>query len=65
MLAKHTDLSTLQYQVTISIPGRTYSFKVTAVNAVGEGTQSDPIGIIAAKVPDAPTNLTKVTASGS
>jgi hypothetical protein len=51
--------------VTIGNPGLTYGFKVTAVNAVGEGPQSDSFGIIAAKVPDAPTNLAKVSATGT
>ena len=43
------------------IPGRSYSFKVSAVNDVGEGEQSDALPVIAATVPDKPPNPTLVS----
>jgi titin len=38
-------------------PGETYSFTVTARNTVGNSLHSDPVAILAAKLPDAPLNL--------
>ncbi len=34
------------------VPGKTYNFKVKALNEFGEGNFSDPIPVIAASVPD-------------
>lgn len=45
---------------TVLIAGRTYSFKVSAVNGVGEGPQSDTLSIIAATKPDKPPTPTLV-----
>jgi hypothetical protein len=45
--------------------GNTYSFTVSAVNPVGEGSQSANISIIAAQVPSAPAAPTKKSANAS
>lgn len=39
--------------------GKSYYFKVAAVNSIGEGELSDPYLIVAASSPDAPTALTR------
>lgn len=39
--------------------GKSYFFKVSAVNALGEGELSDPYLVVAATVPDAPIELTR------
>jgi len=38
--------------------GTTYYFQVTAVNAVGEGSPSEEVPVVAVTVPEAPTGLT-------
>jgi hypothetical protein len=38
-------------------PGTTYKFKVTSRNSVGYSLESEEIEILAAKVPDAPIDL--------
>jgi hypothetical protein len=38
-------------------PGTTYTFKVKARNNAGFSDFSDPVSILAAKVPDAPVNV--------
>jgi len=43
--------------------GITYSFKVTARNAVGSSEQSVALSVLAAKIPDAPINLANVAVS--
>lgn len=53
----------LSYTATSVTPGISYSFKVTAINDVGEGPLSDPVTIIAATVPDSPTIPTLVSQS--
>lgn len=65
---EQTNLLSLEYQLTSSKAGHTltgnfYAFKVSAINAVGEGELSDEIVIIAALVPLAATSLTKVSAN--
>ena len=65
-----TTLSNLEYQLTSSVTGHTltgnsYAFKVSAVNVVGESDLSEEIVIIAALVPQAATNLAKVSADVS
>jgi len=40
--------------------GETYSFKVTARNTVGDSVMSDPISVLAAKLPDAPVSFANV-----
>ena len=47
--------------MTAATTGQNYGFKVSAINAVGEGPQSPVAQIIAATVPLAATNLTKVS----
>lgn len=37
LLAERTDVVTLQYTMTSATTGKTYGFKVSAVNLVGEG----------------------------
>jgi hypothetical protein len=39
------------------IPGKTYSFKVTARNSVGSSNQSAAFSILAAKPADAPLRI--------
>jgi hypothetical protein len=39
------------------IPGKTYSFKVTARNSVGSSDYSEVISILAAKTADAPLRI--------
>ena len=39
------------------INGTSYTFKVLAVNAVGDGPESNPVSLIPFDVPDAPTGL--------
>lgn len=63
LLSETTDLVTLQYTLTGATTGKTYGFKVSAVNVVGEGPLSPASFIIAAKVPDKPVSLAKVSAS--
>ena len=46
------------YLTTVTLTaGTTYKFKVTARNSVGTSSFSDPVSILAARVPDSPTNL--------
>ena len=46
------------YTTTVTLnPGTTYAFKVKARNTVGASEFSQPVSILAAKVPDAPINL--------
>ena len=37
--------------------GKSYFFKISAINSIGEGELSDPFLILAASVPDAPIQL--------
>jgi hypothetical protein len=39
--------------------GKSFYFKVSAVNSIGEGELSFPYLVVAATVPDAPTQLTR------
>lgn len=39
--------------------GKSYFFKISAVNEIGEGELSDPFLVVAATVPDAPIQLTR------
>lgn len=63
LLAESSDLVLLQHTLTGATTGKTYGFKISAVNVVGEGPLSPAGSIIAARVPDKPTLLTKVSAS--
>jgi len=42
------------------IPGVTYQFKITARNAVGSSMPSEVLSVLAARIPDQPTNLENV-----
>jgi hypothetical protein len=54
-------VTTRSYLTTVTlIPGETYKFKVTARNTVGSSQESAVLSVIAAKVPDAPVNLSNV-----
>lgn len=46
-------------EVDGSDAGKSYFFKVSAVNALGEGELSEPYLVVAATVPDAPIELTR------
>jgi hypothetical protein len=48
-------LGYVAYTADSFTPGLWYTFRVTAVNAIGEGPYSQSIAILAAEVPDAPT----------
>ena len=51
------------YLTTVPLTaGTTYKFKVTASNSVGVSAESEVVSILAAKLPDAPTNLANVAA---
>jgi hypothetical protein len=39
--------------------GKSYFFKVSAINALGEGELSDPFLVVAATVPDSPIELVR------
>ena len=60
-----TDASTFDYARTTGLTtGDLYAFKVAAVNAIGEGNQSEPaLTVLAARVPDAPADLAKISTS--
>jgi len=49
--------TSLFYQTTAVTAGKTYKFNVVARNTVGSSLESVEISILAAKVPDKPTNL--------
>lgn len=50
--------TSLEYTTSPNLtPGTTYSFKITAENDAGSSILSDPVSILAAKIPDAPLNL--------
>jgi hypothetical protein len=58
-------LSYETYTVTANISplftgGKTFSFKVSAVNVIGEGVVSDSVSVIAATIPTAPSTPTLV-----
>jgi hypothetical protein len=55
----------LTYTELTVVPGKIYSFKITAVNVVGEGNQSSQIQIIASLVPGTPVTPIKVSADSS
>lgn len=49
------------YVTTVALtPGEEYTFKLTARNSVGDSQKSNPITIMAAKIPDAPVGLADV-----
>ena len=53
-----TGITTLSFTTTNPlVEGTTYKFKVEARNVVGYSATSTEIAILAAKLPDAPTNL--------
>jgi hypothetical protein len=56
LLAENIVTNYFQTDATLSA-GVTYSFRVTARNTVGDSAQSTAIAILAAKPPDAPTDL--------
>ena len=60
-----TDASQLSYITTTVTQGTTYAFKVSAVNAHGEGPLSDSFSVTPAAPPDAPTDLNLISADSS
>jgi hypothetical protein len=63
-LAASVPPTSLSYTETSAITtGQTYLFQVTAVNAIGEGTISAGISVMAAQVPSQPAAPFKVAAS--
>jgi titin len=64
-LKQATTTPAMSFTATSLTAGTTYSFKIAAVNLVGEGPLSLAKFIMAARVPDPPTLLTKVSASGA
>lgn len=62
-----TDAATTTFAKTTGLTtGNPYSFKVSALNAIGESSLSDPVyTVYAARVPDSPTNVVSVTTSSS
>lgn len=53
-----TTTSTSFTQSSLSPPGQTFVYRVTAVNAAGEGTPSASTSVILATVPSTPTSPT-------
>ena len=45
------------YTETGVIQGNDYTFQISAINMHGEGPISDPLNVIPARVPDAPTDI--------
>lgn len=61
-LAEVNDASILTFTKSNNIfAGETYEFKVIAVNSIGESIASTILSILAAQVPDAPTDLVKLS----
>lgn len=62
-----TDASTLSFAKTTGLTtGAPYKFKVSALNAINEGSRSEPaFEVYAARAPDAPTNVVTISASDS
>ena len=54
-----TGITTTSYTQTGLTPGNTYVFKVQASNSVGLSVSSSAFSIIAATVPDAPTDFVR------
>jgi hypothetical protein len=52
-------------QTSTLVVGNFYGFQVSAVNAIGEGTKSGSLSVIAAQVPSTPNSPTKLSASAS
>lgn len=49
------------YETTVAlISGEIYTFKVTSRNTVGSSLESEPISLMAAKLPDAPVSFTNL-----
>jgi predicted RNA-binding protein with TRAM domain len=66
VLRGQTPGTQFEYTETDSlVTGSLHRFKVSAVNAIGEGTQSDEQEIIAAKVPGQPLAPTKKSAAAT
>lgn len=64
-LKQATTTPALSYTETSVVAGKTYSFKISAVNIVGEGNLSSSIEIIAAYLPSTPPTPTYVSADSS
>lgn len=62
-----TDAFTLSFVKSTGLTtGTAYSFKISAHNSVGESDKSSPaLTVIAAKVPDTPTNVALVSATSA
>jgi len=64
-LKQATTTPALSYTATGLTAGKTYSFKISALNVVGEGNQSSSVQIIAANLPGTPSTPTLVSADSS
>jgi hypothetical protein len=64
-LATLSDLTTLEYTASGLVNSRLYDFAVSAVNQISEGDQSASTAILAATVPNAPTEPITVSQSSS
>jgi len=51
------DKQILSYSETTVVLGKIYTFQISAFNLYGEGPLSTPLSLIAARVPDAPTDV--------
>ena len=56
-----TDEGIKEYELTSATAGSLYSFKISAVNPIGESLVSNPIKIIAADLPNKPANAPTIT----
>jgi len=65
VLAASTSGLTQQTLSGITTPGETFQLTVVAINQIGQSTESSIFSVIAATIPDAPTNLTRNQASTS
>ena len=56
-MIKNESYTSLSLTVTGLTAGATYNFKVAAINGIGKSILSSALSILAATIPDPPTNL--------